>query len=202
VCGEPADIRKTRKFSWHSPLAYLGLLAGVLPFIIIALVLTKRMVVKVPLCQIHKNHWTWRSLVVLGSLFAIAMLGIGTFIYQTDQPPGNDSTWLCLGWVLLLIVWLVAAAIIQGTAIRPTEITDRSIRLTKIHPAFIDALERDRDEDRDERRSRRKKYNDERDDYDDELDDRPRRRPARDDRDGFDEDDDRPRRRPTRDDRD
>jgi hypothetical protein len=198
VCGESADVRKSRKFAWHTPLAYLGLLAGLLPFVIIALVLTKRMTVKVPLCQAHKNHWTWRSLVVLGSLLAIGALGIGVLVMQANQQPGNDSTWMCLGGVLLLLVWLIAAAIIQSTAVRPTEITDRSIRLTKIHPAFIDALERDRDEDRAERRTRRKQYNDERDDYDDDFEGRPRRRPARDDRDGFDEDDDRPRRRSPR----
>src|SRR5262249_33622897 len=130
VCGSPADLRKSRTFSWHTPLAYLGLLAGLLPFIIIALVLTKRMSVGVPLCRAHKGHWAKRTLFVLGTLLGLVALGIGVTAIQANQAPGDDS-WLCLGWVGLLVVWLVAAAIAQSSAIRATEITDDSVTLTK-----------------------------------------------------------------------
>lgn len=193
VCGEPADARKRKTFSWHTPLAYLGLLAGLLPFIIIALILTKRMTVHVPLCERHRSHWLWRSFVVVGGLLAIFALGIGIFVYQANQQPPDDLGWLCIGWVGLLIVWLFMAAIVQTTAIRAVEITDERIRLTRIHQDFIHAIEEDRDRHRDERRERRREYNDVRDDYDDsaQSDEPPRRRPRRDD----DRFDDEPRRR-------
>src|SRR4051794_11030028 len=148
VCGAPADERKSKTFAWHTPLAYLGLLAGLVPFIIIALVLTKRMEVGVPLCAAHRGHWWKRTLFVLGSFFALAAVGIGVFAYQTNQGPGNDSSWLCLAWVGLLLVWLIAAAIIQSSAIRATEITDDTIKLTKVHPEFAAALREERAHDR------------------------------------------------------
>jgi hypothetical protein len=205
VCGAPADVRKSKNFSWYNPLAYLGLLAGLVPFLIIALVLTKRMTVRVPLCQQHQSHWSKRTLWVLGTFLAAMAVGIGAFAYMANQqPPNDDAGWVCLACVGLLFVWLVAAAIIQSSAIRPTEITDTSITLTKVHPDFVEALREERARIREEGGGRRRdRYGDVRDDYDDQRDDavddepRPRRRRPRDDRDEDDRyDDERPARRP------
>jgi hypothetical protein len=62
----------------------------------------------------------------------------------------------------LFIIWLFVAVFIQQGAIRAAEITDGSITLSKVSPAFIDALEAARDR----RRSR--------DDWDD-ADEEPHR---------------------------
>jgi hypothetical protein len=175
VCGARAETWKSKRFSWCTPLAYLGLLAGLLPFLIIALVLTKYMTVRVPLCHQHTGHWSKRTWTIIGTFLAVMLLGIAAVALMANQQPPNDEVgWACLGTVGLLFVWLIAAAIIQSSAIRPSEITDSSITLNKVHPDFVEAMREERERDRDNRRDRRR-YDDVRDDYDDEEYDEPRR---------------------------
>jgi len=196
VCGAPADTRKHKTFAWYTPLAYLGLLGGLLPFVIIALVLTKRMSVGVPFCHQHQGHWGKRNALVLLCLLAVLLVGVGAMVYTSGQPPGakdNLSPVLCIGSFVLLVAWLILSIVVQLTSIRTTEITDRTITLTRIHADFVAALEEDREKDRDDR-DRRGRYGDIRDDYDDEYERPPPRRRARDD-DHDDDYDDRPRRR-------
>jgi hypothetical protein len=194
-CGAPSDEVKSKNFSWFHPLIYLTLLLGLLPFLIIALVLTKRMTVDAPFCHEHRGHWTRRTLLVTGTLLAVLALGIGAIAYMANQPPGPKddlSGFLCAGAGVLLFGWLILSMIVSMTAIRTTEITDRTITLAGVDDQFVAALEEDRERDREDDRHRRRRYDDMRDDYDDEVEP-PDRRPRRryDDRD----DEDRPRRR-------
>jgi hypothetical protein len=140
-CGAPATQFKERTFSWHSQWVYVLLLAGLVPFVIIALVLTKRMRVAVPFCDAHAGHWWKRNLFIVGGLLLlIAMLIFGAV---RSGPGGNDS----LSRALLIavgigfLVWIVLAIIVSLTMIRPTEITANSITLTAVSPAFVDAVE-------------------------------------------------------------
>ena len=49
--NQPAAAPLLRKLQWHSPWAYLGLLGGLPPFVILALVLTKRASINIGLSQ-------------------------------------------------------------------------------------------------------------------------------------------------------
>jgi hypothetical protein len=64
-CGAPATLHKSKTFSWHPPWVYVLLIAGLLPFAIVAIVLTKRRRVEAPLCEQHKHHWLIRQLLIL-----------------------------------------------------------------------------------------------------------------------------------------
>jgi hypothetical protein len=87
---------------------------------------------------------------------------------------------ICLGGVLAFFVWCVAAAILSTPAIRPTEITDKSITLRGVCEEFIEALAADRRGDaRESDRPRRKRPRDE-----DDEDDRPRAKRRAADEDG------------------
>ena len=55
ACGAPAAVRKSKKFAWHPQWIYVLLLAGLLPLIIVAAILTKRMTVAAPFCDDHKR---------------------------------------------------------------------------------------------------------------------------------------------------
>ena len=194
-CGAPADETTTKTFAWFHPLIYLTLIAGLLPFLIIALVLTKRMTVEAPFCHEHRGHWFRRALLVTGTLMVVLVLGIGSIVYMTSQPVGQRdeiTTYFCVAAGVLLFAWLVLSMIVSLTAIRVTEITDRTITLAGVDAQFIAALEEDRELERDDDRDRRRRYDDVRDDYDDELEPPERRRRPHD----YDDwDDDRPRRR-------
>lgn len=172
-CGAPADTHRTRTFSWHPQWVHLLLLGGVLPFLIVALILTKRMRVEVPFCAAHKNHWLVRNAVVWTVFVGLIGLGVGAAVLMDQNGPGgNDPVggYLCGATVVGLFVWLVTAAILQGTSIRPLEVTTDDVTLTRVARGFVDAL---RDQ-RDARRAHRREDYDDKDDEDDS--DHPRRR--------------------------
>src|SRR5262245_28530139 len=81
-CGAPATLFKTKNFSWYPSWVYILLLAGLLPFAIVALIMQKKMRVSAPLCDQHKHHWVWPTaaavvalLLLLGMLFGGIALG-------------------------------------------------------------------------------------------------------------------------------
>jgi hypothetical protein len=146
-CGAPAMVYKAKTFSWHPGWVYILLFFGLLPFIIVAVIMTKRMTVRVPLCEAHKNHWLGRFLILSGSFLTLFAGGIALFMASLEPNrvgPRNDiSGLICVGFVLGLVVWLILAAILSATAIRATEITKRSITLAGVSSAFVEAYRED-----------------------------------------------------------
>jgi hypothetical protein len=189
-CGQPAVVYKSKNFAWHPPWVAVLILAGLLPYAIVAIVLTKRMTVYAPFCEAHKNHWLVRILGALGGLLLVGALGIGMIVLManTDDPAGRRDNVLqsikavgCIGTLVLLVVWLIGLVVMQMTAIRPTEITDDTITLTGVSETFIDAVDADRAqwEEEYERRRPRRRRRPERSEgvYDQEDRRRPRRPP-------------------------
>src|SRR5205807_1917313 len=121
---------------WSPSWVYVLLLAGLLPFLIVALILTRRMRVLAPLCDAHRNHWLGRALITWGSLFGLLLLGFTAgALSELLGPPGETNPltgYLCGGMIAGLLVWLVVAAVLQTTAIQVVEITDTSITLSKV----------------------------------------------------------------------
>jgi hypothetical protein len=164
-CGAPAAVERTKTFSWHPPWVLALILVGLLPFVIVALVLTKRMTVHAPMCELHQNHWRWRAWFVWLGFAVLVILGIASVALmaamENRHGRGIGSTIAglsCAGVLFAALGWLIAAAIIQMGSIHPTEITDYSITLVKVSPAFAEASwdERQRrgEPDLDERRRR------------------------------------------------
>lgn len=148
-CGAPATQHVRKVFSWYPPWVLVLLLAGVIPFAIVASVLSKRMRIAAPLCGAHKGHWFRRALLVWLSLLALIVLSIGLIVLVSmanrQLGHGGDlSGWVCLGIVVLLVGWIVLVAVQQYTAIRPTEITDLRMTLTSVSPEFVQALQEHR----------------------------------------------------------
>jgi hypothetical protein len=183
-CGEPASATKVRTMAWTPPWVGVLIFAGLLPYVIIAAVMTKRATVEVPLCERHQWHWLNRNLLMWGSFFLFGLVGaagltIGLSLQKQDQD--MVMPFVCIGCFVLLVVWLVIAIACQNTAIRPSEITEYEITLTGVCRAFIDAVDEARATRRFRKRERRR-YDD--DDYDDrrrrsdeyEEDDEPRPR--------------------------
>jgi hypothetical protein len=177
-CGAPARFTQSKVFKWHPPWVLALALVGLLPYAIVAIILTKRMRVWAPLCDRHQGHWFWRGVYSWGGLIVLIVLGIGAIMLMTaDQRPrrggagGEELGGLaCVGVVVLGLVWAVGLSVAQGTGIRPTEITDRSISLAGVSERFIDALAEDR-----EAAAEEDEY--EEDEYEDDRPRRPRRRP-------------------------
>jgi hypothetical protein len=178
---------------------WILILINLIVVLIVALILTKRMSVRLPVCDRHEGYWRRRTLFYTLPTVAILLLAAGAFAYAVSRPPGvqDDLTgWLCGGSLVVLVLWVIVAAIVQAAGIRATEITDRTMTLAGLDAEFVAAVREDRARDEDEGRYRRRRYGDERDDFDDEWEGPPPRRRPRDDWD--DDEDDYDRRRPRR----
>jgi hypothetical protein len=155
-CGARATTTTRRKFSWHPPWVSALILVGLLPYVIVAIVLTKKARVVMPFCDAHKKYWFNHTLLVWGSFGAIVLLGIGLIVLmaileQAGRGLRGDGlgAYACLAMLGLLLVWLVVIAILGQFTIRPVEITDRSITLTRVSPEFVDAFHEYRERERD-----------------------------------------------------
>jgi hypothetical protein len=180
-CGERSSVIINKTFAWYPPWIGVLTVIGALFFLPLALifgilgaVLTKRMNVRIPLCDKHKGHWTMRTLIILlGLLVILAFVGLAIYVSVSEKRDLADMAvlfWALAG--LAFVAWIIVIAVLQQTAIRPTLITDRSITLICVSRGYIEALRADRGDDYDDDR-RRKRPRD--DDYDD---DRPRKRRA------------------------
>ena len=200
-CGERTGRTVRKTFSWH-PGWVVVLIPWLIVYVILALVLTKRMIVRVPLCDNHRNHWINRALVVWLPAVALLVLSGIIFIASLDRPGQSPmGSYACIGCCVLAFLWAIFAIVVQLRSIRTTEITERSITLTCVSPRFVDAYD---DVVEDLRAGRRPRWRDDDDDSrprprsgerDDDDEDRPgppplpRRKAA-------DDDDEPPRRRP------
>jgi hypothetical protein len=162
-CGRKAAVSPDKTFAW-SPgwLAFLILLGlpGLILYIIVAVVLTKRMTVPLPLCERHRNYWRNRAILVYGGLVAMLVLGVLGFIAAAllHEEGSGDSAFLIAGVGTggLFVVWVFTAAIVVSGGIRSAEITERSITLSGLSRDFVDEVRLDRrgdeqDDEEDER---------------------------------------------------
>jgi hypothetical protein len=140
-------VERSKLFSWHPGWVILLILVGLLAYVIVALVLTKRRRVWTPLCRRHANYWSFRAWYNYGGLCAI-LVALFAWIAVGAADFANAEWWPMAGLGLggAFLAWLVSAAILQVTSIRPERITDTKIGLLAVHPQFKAALERQRDE--------------------------------------------------------
>jgi hypothetical protein len=171
-CGAPTTVFKKRTFTWTPQ--WVALTAFVLPLcIILAITLRKRVTVPIPLCKRHQNHWSWRAWAMGAPLAALAVLVLAGAGVMLALDVGENSPVFpvfFIGLLILFLAWLITAAILQSTTIRPLDITEYSIALTGVSQAFVNAVYDERDDEDDD------------EDEDDDDSPPPRRRPARSDR--------------------
>jgi hypothetical protein len=180
-CDEPATSTRTKQMSWCPPWVGVLIIAGLLPYLIVMLILTKRATVQVPFCERHKGHWLYRNLLIGGTFVLFALLAVAGFAAaMVFGGPRQDDLFgfVCLGTFGLGLVWLIITIVAQNTAIRPKEITDSEILLAGVSGAFVDAVQEADSSRRLPRRKRSSKWDD--DDYEEEEMPRKKKRPPSD----------------------
>jgi hypothetical protein len=140
-CGERAVTYKQHRFRWFPAWLIVTFPLGILPYIILTEVMTKRMAVRVPYCEKHQKRPWWPILVYAAILIALVVLTLGLMVLLHRSVAGG---FICLGGFVAFFVWCMAAAVIGTPGIRPTEITDNGITLKGVSDEFIQALEADR----------------------------------------------------------
>jgi hypothetical protein len=139
-CGARADHWVRKKLIWQPSWVWILLLGGLLPFLIVALILTKRATLIAPLCTAHRRHWVIRNTLAVVGL--IVLIGLGVLLFLVAHGPRRRADNLTPFLVILLLVgifaWLVALITMRLTSIRPLEITDRDVILQGVAEQFAD----------------------------------------------------------------
>jgi hypothetical protein len=115
-CGQPANGKPVSKmYYWHHPAIYLVILAGVLIYVIVAMVVRKGMKVTVPLCAQHAQ----RRSVGVTLAWVLPLVGMADAIIL---PQFNvDGVVVALISVALVLTGIVVWAIV-ASPIRPRKI--------------------------------------------------------------------------------
>ena len=180
-CGEPASATRDKKMQWYPLWVLVLIFGGLIPFAVVATILTKSARVQAPLCEKHQWHWINRQLLTWGSFFVLGSVGLATLIIALNLPNREQELlmpFVCASSCLFVAVWLVIVIACKYIAIRPKEITDSEITLAGVCDDFINAVEDEREERR-ARKQRKPRYDE--DDEEEEEEPRPRKkRPASD----------------------
>jgi hypothetical protein len=147
-CGAPAAILLNKNFAWQPYWVFLLFLAGVfsliglVPFVIVAVIFTKRMRVAVPFCGRHRGYWRKLNVLGFGGVAAAALFvfAVSYLTFHRDQNGSDFTSWLCVTGFSLVIVWLVGFAVMWSNSIRATDISDHSITLTGVSSGFVQAV--------------------------------------------------------------
>jgi hypothetical protein len=130
-CGAPADGQPVEKtFYWHHPAVYLAILAGLLIYVILALVLRKGIRVRVPLCADHAR----RRNIAVTLAWVLPLVG---FADVGILPQFNvDGGVVALIAVVLILTGLVIWAVVANP-IRPSLINEFQGEFTGFCPAYL-----------------------------------------------------------------
>lgn len=122
-------LRK-RTVYWHPAWVYLLLVLRFLPYLIVALIVRKKAVVELPLCERHQKRFVWgRAISILG-FFIFA--GLAAFAIK-----GNSMALPAL--VVFTLVWILVAYRFTNT-VRAKKIDTEYALLLGCSPEFLASL--------------------------------------------------------------
>jgi hypothetical protein len=175
-CGVPATDAVPRLLrippdqwvgAWALPVLASLILCPPLYFLI-AVLIGERVVVRVPTCAGHRNDWVWRDWAtwwVLYPAWSVAAMGLAALA-------ARDHGWLCFYFATAIVVVLAVVGtefyVIGHGAVLVIGGERLEVKLRRVHPAFVEAIDQWREQERREGPARFVTYGDERDDYDDE----------------------------------
>jgi len=113
-CNAPANgFRLKRQLYWHPPLYYLLILISILVYAIVALIIRKKAVVNVGLCEQHRAQRNW---FIAGAWFA----AVGGLALLIAAIAGQGGMLALIGLVLLLVALVVGA--VKGAVVSAAKI--------------------------------------------------------------------------------
>ncbi len=134
-CNAPTDRPHKRfRMTWYSPLAYLGLLLGLVPFVLIVLLIQRKLVLDVGICEEHRHR---RRLGIVVGLLGSAM-GFGLIVLGLVQFTESMALPFCSG--LALIGVSLVFCIRMTRIVWPKHIDKRFAEVHGVCPEFLDAL--------------------------------------------------------------
>jgi hypothetical protein len=134
--NEPTVGRLSRNLSWHHPLIYLSVFAGLLVYVVLAIVLRKQASIEIGLGE--QGFRRRRSAILIGWTSFLGGIGIaiGSPILA-DQIPAAIYAWP-IGLFLAIGGGIYGLLVAQVVA--PKRITDDYVWLKGVHPDYLAEL--------------------------------------------------------------
>lgn len=134
--NQPASGWLKRKLYWHHPAYYLALLAGLLVFVVIALIVRKTANIQVAL----SDKWFRRRRWAIAGGWLGVIVGFGLLVTGiANSAPGNSAVFLIPVGLLMFLIAAVAGAM-NASIVRPSRITNTHVWLKGVHPEFLATL--------------------------------------------------------------
>jgi len=161
-CGEPTQFRIPRSFSWFRSTVWLAIFLGVISFIVILLICTKRFFLRMPLCDRHKSdQLAWYRLSIFALFVAFGLVG-AALMFVANHATSHKALWLIGTFIpgaLGITVVILLMRQLNRSAIHVSEIRDgRWIRLHNVAFQFVDAIEEDRRRDYERKDEERREF--------------------------------------------
>lgn len=144
-CGAHHDLRgRTAKLVWVNPLAYLGLLGGLLPMMIMVLVLQKRAEVWVPICGRCDRRWSQGVVFRYVAVAAPFVLGLLAF-YVADAIWDDVGKDVLASFAVFLVLILalpigVVKLVTEPRSLTAVKIDDYRAKVKGVSPELLRAL--------------------------------------------------------------
>jgi hypothetical protein len=131
--NQPTERRLRRSLSWHHPAIFLTILAGVLVYIIVALILTKRATIYIGL----SNEWFAKRRRVILIAWTIVLASIAMFVLGFAWIDQNDAAgWLILAGFLGFMIGAIYG-LVGARMVAPTRIDDEFVWLKGVSREFL-----------------------------------------------------------------
>ncbi len=131
-CNAPTDRRLKCQLSWHSPFWFLLILAGLLIYIIAALLVRETATIHVGCCDLHRRK-RLRGIAIGWLLF---LAGVGLMILGFNQRDSTPFVLLGASGLLGGLIYVVVAL----QFVRPKRIDKNYVWLKKVCPDYLAEL--------------------------------------------------------------
>lgn len=135
-CGAPErSERWKRSYYWHEPALYLLVFAGLLVYVIAAVLVRKRIDLDVPICEAHWQRRRKLQKVAIGLL--VLMVGLVVLAIATNMD--SVGPFACPGAFLAGVAALIVHSVAERS-LRPKRITDDWGEFAGASPEFLVVL--------------------------------------------------------------
>lgn len=146
-CGKPATCEKEVKFKWHPMWINILAVLGPLPIAVVLMyVLRKRRTAFLPTCDRHSGVWNWGVPIMLFTVGATVLVSVAVSVALSGvrDSAGYSST-AFMGVLGLFVLGFAVGLLVVVGQIIPKFIGDDDMKLVKLNPAFVEAVEAQQD---------------------------------------------------------
>lgn len=140
--NQPADCTLRRKLSWHPPAVFLALLLGLVPYVIIAVCVSRKATLDVPISAATRSkRRTWIGIGLVTLFAGIALIFFGISISSNSTRSGDTTGgYMALVGGILLFLDLFLAVYVSNMIVQPTRIDHEFVWLKGVSKDYLDGL--------------------------------------------------------------